>query len=292
MSPAVSPGIDLPYFDAILARLDREPDSALAQAFRRHVHWGCFRSPETADDSLATYVAAAEELTSRVCTAGRVADGQSILDVGCGFGGTLDTLCERLHDCRLLGLNIDGRQLRRAREGVPARRGNHVQFVQADAGKLPVPAARFHAVLAVECIFHFKSRKEFFKEVARVLQPGGTFALTDFVLREGALVELAKWMSTAAPPASRFSGHSSSTAPTSSSYQRLGSRSGLELLADQDITANTRPTYRAMRRLYREAGLSDGEAATDYLEEMAARGYVEYHILAFAKPSALPSKRE
>jgi hypothetical protein len=46
-----------------------------------------------------------------------------------------------------------------------------------------------------------------------------------------------------------------------------------------------------MRRLYREAGLSDGEAATDYLEQMAARGYVGYHILAFAKPSA-PSKGE
>jgi cyclopropane fatty-acyl-phospholipid synthase-like methyltransferase len=253
------------------------------------VHWGCFSSPETADDSLATYVAAAEELTSLVCSAGRVADGQSILEVGCGFGGTLDTLCERLRDSTLLGLNIDGRQLQRARQGVPARRGNRVHFVQADAGRLPVPAERFDAVLAVECIFHFKSRKEFFKEVARVLRPGGTFALTDFVLREGALVELAKWMTGAAPPASRYYGHSSSTAPTASGYQRLGNRSGLEPLADLDISANTRPTYRAMRRLYREAGLPDGEAATDYLEEMAARGYVQYHILSFTKP---PSKRE
>jgi hypothetical protein len=60
----------------------------------------------------------------------------------------------------------------------------------------------------------------------------------------------------------------------------------LRLLSDVDITANTRPTYQAMRRLYREAGLRDGEAATDYLEEMSTRGYVGYHVLAFTKPKA------
>jgi hypothetical protein len=33
---------DLPYFDAILRVFDEHPDSEVATAFRRHVHWGYF----------------------------------------------------------------------------------------------------------------------------------------------------------------------------------------------------------------------------------------------------------
>jgi ubiquinone/menaquinone biosynthesis C-methylase UbiE len=277
---------DLPYFDEIIARIEREPDSALAEAFRRHVHWGCFSFPEKADDSLRGYVAAAEELTARVCSAGRVGNGQRILDVGCGFGGTIDYLSEQLERCALAGLNIDPRQLVRARRTVPPRRGHSVEFIQADAGRLPFAGASLDVVLAVECIFHLSSRKEFFREVARVLKPGGTFALTDFVLREGALLELGKWMSSAAPPESRFYGPSHNIAPTSQKYARLARSNGLHVLSDADITANTMPTYPSMRRLYREAGLPDGERATDYLEAMAQKGFIEYHILAFGLPAA------
>ena len=83
----------------IIERLEALPDSSLARAFERHVHWGYFASPETADDSVERYVAAAEELTRRMCEAAGVADGLNILDVGCGFGGTIDHLNAHLATC-------------------------------------------------------------------------------------------------------------------------------------------------------------------------------------------------
>src|SRR5579859_2244943 len=98
---------DLPYFDQIIERLERSPDSSLSQAFQRHVHWGYFAEPETADDSLAGYVRAAQTMTERICEAGRVGGERRILDVGCGFGGTIAHLNEQLSGCELVGLNID-----------------------------------------------------------------------------------------------------------------------------------------------------------------------------------------
>ncbi len=91
-------------------------------------------------------------------------DGARILDVGCGFGGTIDHLDERLDGCELVGLNIDRRQLARARALVTPRRDNTVDFVAGDACRLPFADASFDFLSAVECAFHFPSRKQFFRE--------------------------------------------------------------------------------------------------------------------------------
>ncbi len=276
--------IDLPYFDQILEVVERQPSSDLAVAFRRHVHWGCFEQPERADDSLAGYVQAAESMTRRIVDATRVGDGARVLDVGCGFGGTVHHLDERLDRAALVGLNIDARQLGRARSSVTPRSGNTIDFVAADACCLPFADASFDALTAVECIFHFPSRKQFFREAGRVLRPGGVLALSDFVRGGGGLAAALDGARSADEAPSEFYGRN--TAPVSAEgYVRVARVGGLEPLVDEDITARTLPTYAAMRRLYLEAGLVDGGRATDELERLARQGLVEYHILAFAKPA-------
>ena len=279
--PAATPveDVDLPYFDRILEHLQRGPDSALARAFERHVHWGYYAQPQSADDSVEGYIAAAEALTERICEAAGAGDQQAILDVGCGFGGTLHTLNERVRDCELTGLNIDPRQLVRARELVQARAGNTVAFVQGDACALPFKDSQFDVLLAVESAFHFRSRKQFLREVQRVLKPGGRLVLSDFILNSQRLGELVAWLASIDAP-SAFYG-SNSIPPTSARYARSGQAAGLKLTCDEDITAHTLPTYPAMRRLYDEAEMPDGVASTHYLEQLALRGFVQYRILSF-----------
>src|SRR5262245_24213224 len=172
--------IELPYFDILLEELSQNKRD-ITEAFGRHVHWGYWDAPRDANGSMADFAAAAEKLSERVCDAAAVADGQRILDVGCGFGGTVQHLNQRLRQVRLSGLNIDERQLARARQHVIARPGNEVDFHEGDACAMPFPDASFDVVLAVECIFHFGSRARFFEEARRVLAPGGRLALCDFV---------------------------------------------------------------------------------------------------------------
>src|SRR5262245_7411402 len=186
-------------------------------------------------------------MTEQICAAANVDDGQRVLDVGCGFGGTVAHLDEHRVDCELVGLNIDGRQLARARESVPGRGSNRIAFVQGDACRLPFEDDTFDAVLAVECAFHFPSRRQFFREARRVARPGAVLALSDFVLAEGALSRAADEMGWGGDGQSRFYGHNTKSL-TSRGYERLGRGSGFEVVDDRDVTPATLPTYPALRR--------------------------------------------
>jgi SAM-dependent methyltransferase len=204
--------------------------------------------------------------------------------VGCGFGGTIAHLNERLSDCTLVGLNIDERQILRARELVQPLRGNSVRFVVGDACALPFDPDSFDVVLAVECIFHFPSRQAFFNGAKRSLRPGGTLMVSDFVIDEEKLEEMNAWMSHNALAQGTYFG-STTAAVTTSVYADLARSEGFAPIADVDITTATMPTYPWLKRLYREAGLTEGVKTCVFLEEMARRGFFQYRVMSFESKS-------
>jgi len=114
-----------------------------------------------------------------------VASGQSVLDVGCGFGGTIARLNETYQRMRLTGLNIDARQIEICRS-IAGRTGNVLSWLIADAGRLPFAGAVFDRVFCVEAMFHFASRRQLFAEAARVLKPGGVLTGTDILIAPAA----------------------------------------------------------------------------------------------------------
>ena len=272
--------VNLPYVDSALDHMDQGGPTA----FWQNLHWGLYPGPDAADDSPEGYVAAAAALTEHVVAAAGVADGRRVVDVGCGFGGTLAHVRERFPRTRLTGVNIDVRQLRWARrllaDGAPSAAGAAPALVTADGCRLPIADGSADHVLAVECIFHFPSRKAFFREAARVLRPGGTLAITDFLLSPGGLAQFVAKTGELAP--SDWYGHSSAPI-TSAAYERLGRSTGFDLVIDDDVTARTLPTYPARRRLYREAGAAEGVATIDRVEALALDGAYRYHVVAWRR---------
>lgn len=132
---------------------------------------------------MRNYAEAAEGLSWAVLAAAEIGPGRRVLDVGCGFGGTLDLLNRRYSRLELVGLNIDLRQLTRARAQCVPRGENRLALVAADACRLPFADHSFDRVLCVEAVFHFPSRVKFFAEARRVLAPGGRLTPCDFVPR-------------------------------------------------------------------------------------------------------------
>src|SRR6184192_2318285 len=90
-----------PYFDVLFHRLAGN-DPSTTTAFGRHVHWGYWGDPGKADGSAEDYAKAAERLCGVVCAAAGVRDGLRVLDVGCGFGGTLASLNDRFSNLELV----------------------------------------------------------------------------------------------------------------------------------------------------------------------------------------------
>jgi ubiquinone/menaquinone biosynthesis C-methylase UbiE len=271
-------------FSYVEAAFEFMPGGDEQSPFWRGFHWGLFSDPENMDNDPGRYYAAAEAMTEAVVTAAGVADGRRILDVGCGFGGTLDHIANRNKDCQLAGINVDEQQLIRAR-GLLAEHGRGgvtIPFVTADGCRLPIASGTLDHVLAVECLFHFPSRKLFFKEVARVLKPGGTLAITDFIAAPGALHAIVTRTAQSGLGDNSWYGHQSKP-PTVQSYERLARSVGVPMIVDQDVTQATMPTYPALRNLYEGAGFPEGAASVDSLEDLARSGDLGYHVVAFQK---------
>lgn len=274
-----------PYFDDLLARLDAGDPVATA-AFGRHVHWGYWPDPQAATGEAEDYGAAAERLCRMICDAARIRDGMTILDVGCGLGGTIASLNERFHNLDMLGVNLDQRQLDRAAARVQPVHGNQIRFARADACALEMPAATYDAVLAVECIFHFDSRAEFLAGAAHTLKPGGRLALSDFVPPESALEILAR-NSPANDEATRAAYGQIDVTCTVAQHQKLGRNVGLELCHLQDITKGTMPTYPFLQSDFRNRpdrrSARVHSRATSRIAQACQMGVLTYSILAFEK---------
>jgi ubiquinone/menaquinone biosynthesis C-methylase UbiE len=289
-APPVDPSGDSPnppYFDALLDRLARH-DPHTSAAFGKHVHWGLWRQPPQGAISAAEYGLAAEALCAELCHVAAITNRQRILDVGCGFGGTIASLNERFHGLNMLGANIDVRQLRRAAKTVHPQNGNDIQWLACDAARLPLADASFDRVLAVECIFHF-DRAAFLAEAARVLREGGSLTISDFVPDER-MTEYLDAFDLAADEAIRWTYGQIDLRCSRERYHALADENALTLTEVRDVTRQTLPTYDFLRQT--AADWDDRQAAetfnraTGRLEKASRKGLLRYEILRFEKPPA------
>lgn len=277
----------LPYFDMLLEQFDREHGDIAEKIFGRHVHYGYWENPADRRGGFDDFAAAEEALTLELCRMAEVAPGQSILDVGCGFGGTVASLDENHLGLALTGLNIDERQLERARSKVTARPGNTIDFRQGDACAMPFPDASFDRVLAVECIFHFPSRDAFFAEAARVLKPGGLLVLSDFV--PSPMFAHVCRLARATVLKSRFNVYGDfDTTCSFAGYRRLAAAHGFTPLVERDASANTNPTYDFGEELMEQGlsslyGLALFRRFLALLRFLATNGSLVYGLMSYRR---------
>ncbi|MFZ5784748.1 MAG: class I SAM-dependent methyltransferase [Pseudomonadota bacterium] len=277
----------LPYFDFLLAMLAQQ-NPAVEKSFGRHVHFGYWRVPSAARCDDEGYGEAAEQLTVEVCRAGEVGCGERVLDAGCGFGGTLASLNERHRDMHLVGLNLEARQLARARQVVAPAPGNTLALCQGDACALPFDDSSFDRVLAVECIFHFESRERFLREAFRVLKPGGTLALSDFV--PSLLFRPLAVAATESPALTRFQYFGRCNLSfTAGAYRRTIREIGFRPLVERDVTRNVLPTYRYLKGLLGQAAAIEGITGpvTHFLQVLRMLSLLRllnYYVIALRKP--------
>ena len=76
----------------------------------------------------------------------------------------------------ITGINISDAQLADARALAPG-----CTFRVMDAAKLDFPDNHFDALVCVEAACHFDTRDKFLKEAHRVLKPGGSLVLSDYL---------------------------------------------------------------------------------------------------------------
>ena len=108
-----------------------------------------------------------------------LAQGARVLDVGSGLGGVARYLAAEC-GCRATGIDLTPEFVRVARM-LTERTGltDHVDFRVGSALDLPWPAACFDAAVTVHVAMNIADRPGLYAEVARVVRPGGVFAIYD-----------------------------------------------------------------------------------------------------------------
>jgi tocopherol O-methyltransferase len=115
-----------------------------------------------------------------------IAPGERVLDCGCGLGATSIWLA-KARRARVTGITLGVDQITQA-TCESARWAFRIRpdFLVADFTGLPFAGASFDVVWAQESLCHTSDKATFFREVSRVLTPGGRVIVADFMLRRTA----------------------------------------------------------------------------------------------------------
>eukprot|EP00949_MAST-11_sp_MAST-11-sp1_P001869 g1869.t1 len=108
-----------------------------------------------------------------------------ILDFGCGTGSTTRLLSEMLHDRGIIhGIEISRAHAARAMNISDERNSSVTYTVHSGISELPYRDQFFDAVIMQESALHTKDKATLFKDIFRVLRPGGVLAGQDWMMTD------------------------------------------------------------------------------------------------------------
>lgn len=241
-----------------------------AQIWGDNLHVGYWEDPG-ADIAVAE---ATERLTTELMARLRCGEADRVLDVGCGIGKPAFRLARELR-VTVVGISISRPQVRRAAAAARAAGlADRVTFQCADMNDLPFPDRSFDAVWAMESLHHVPDRGHALGEIARVLRPGGSVAIADFVLT-GPVTGVDRELVEAFCKAGGVL-----TLTEVGDYEADLRRSGLDRVESKDIGEQTRPTMAKHAELFR--------AARDQLEPRMGPVALDEMITLNQRLAALP----
>ncbi len=120
----------------------------------------------------------------------KCASGTTLLDVGCGVGGSSRVLAKD-YGFDVTAVTISPSQVERATELTPA--GVSAQFFVDDAMALSFPDESFDVVWSLEAGPHMPDKAVFAKELLRVVKPGGLLVVGDWNQRDDRFKPLNWW---------------------------------------------------------------------------------------------------
>jgi tocopherol O-methyltransferase len=143
-----------------------------------HIHHGLWEANESPAEAQL-------RLINRLATDAALNPGESVLDVGCGMGGSTIELARR-YGCSVTGVTLSPVQRSWARLAASwLGLGGRVRFLCRDAEQMAFPPETFDAVWNIECSEHFFDKPGFFRRAAGWLRPGGRVALCAWLAGEG-----------------------------------------------------------------------------------------------------------
>jgi tocopherol O-methyltransferase len=202
-----------------------------------HIHHGYWEDNESVGRAQI-------QLIERLAEKAAIPVGASVLDIGCGLGGSAFWLAEQ-YNCRVTGLTISPVQARIATKKAKAvGLGNQVQFQVADINLWRPQPESIDVIWIMESSEHFRDKKGFFKRCAFALNSGGILAICAWLRGDRPLRGQEEGLVTTIGDAMLSAGLN-----TLSEYKAWMRDAGLNVETAQDITQKIAPTWDYCSRL-------------------------------------------
>lgn len=113
-----------------------------------------------------------------------LADGQRILELGCGWGSLTLWMAERYPRAQILAVSNSTRQRAHIREQCELRGLTNIEVRTQDANSLQLPPTSFDRCVSIEMFEHMRNHAVLLERIRSWLRPGGKLFVHIFAHRE------------------------------------------------------------------------------------------------------------
>jgi tocopherol O-methyltransferase len=253
---------------AAVARHYDDLDPFYRDVWGEHVHHGLWRTGrETVEEAVVG-------LVDHVAEAGALRAGESVVDVGAGYGGTARRLASRF------GALVTGVTVSAAQHAYAARAGadHRARILLQDWLANTIASGSADVVIAIESTEHMSDLAHALAEMRRVLRAGGRVGVCAWLAADGARGWQRRWLLEPIAREGRLV-----TLASAGHYLRVLREAGFDDVAWEDLTPRVSRTWTAAMRRLAHRFLTDPR----YLRHALDRGFGERVFLATVPRIAL-----
>jgi len=165
-------------------------DGILEYYWGEHIHLGYYNKEEMeAGYKKKNFIQAKYDFVDEMMKLGGIDpstdSGATVLDVGCGVGGTSRYLAKKLGPkAEVTGITLSPNQVNRATELAKEQDVPNAKFTVMNALYMDFPDNSFDIVWACESGEHMPDKEAYINEMMRVLKPGGKYVMATWCQRD------------------------------------------------------------------------------------------------------------